>query len=365
MTTEENNFILDINKLYVELKQNEIVNETVNETVNEKVNEKVTKKVTEKVTEDINLETNVIINCLECNSKNIIENYGYYVCKDCGVRYNNIIDSSQEWRYYGANDNKSGDPSRCGMPSNDLMPNNSMGSIICSNSKESVQLRKVRQIHSWNSTGYMDSTFNKNSKDMEIVAKNNGINNCIIEEAKHMYKKIAYHKYKKKAKKESIQAACIQCACKINNVPRDSIEMASMFNIKIKDMRKGSKQFGEIWSIINEENNDAISTNMVPCNSTKFLQRRCRDLKLSDEITKLCAEVCNYIEQEDYLIKHIPLSRTAGCIYFTCDVLKIAINKNDITSKCSISEVTINKCYKKLLNIKDDIIKNTSLINYK
>lgn len=364
MTTEENNFILDINKLYVELKQNEKVSTNATEKVSNV--DIIRSEGSNKINiEDTKLEENIIINCLECNSQNIIENYGYYVCKDCGIRYNNIIDSSQEWRYYGANDNKNGDPSRCGMPISDLMPNNSMGSIICSNSRESVQLRKIRQIHSWNSTGYMDSTFNKNSKCMEIVAKNNGINNCIIEEAKHMYKKIAFHKYKKKAKKESIQAACIQCACKINNVPRDSIEMASMFNINIKDMRKGSKQFGEIWSIINEENDDAIYTNMVPCNSTKFLQRRCRDLKLSNEITALCEEVCNYIEREDYLIKHIPLSRTAGCIYFTCDVLKIAINKTDITIKCSISEVTINKCYKKLLTIKDDIIKNTSLINYK
>ena len=310
-------------------------------------------------------EENIITNCKECDSTNIVEMYGYYVCQDCGIQYNNIIDSSQEWRYYGNNDNKSSDPSRCGAPTNDLLPNNSMGSIICLNTRESNQMRRLRQIHSWNSSGYMDTTFNKNSKDMESVALNSGISPCIIEEAKHMYKKLAFHKYKKKAKKEAIQAACIQCACKINNVPRDSNEMAMMFNIDKKDMRKGAKQFEEMWSIINEENKDNLYTELKPCNSVNFLKRRSRELKLPNEVNDLCEEVCAYIEKEDYLIKHIPLSRTAGCIYFTCEFLKISINKTDITNICSISEVTINKCYKKLEQHKSELIPDIILKKYK
>ena len=67
----------------------------------------------------------------------------------------------------------------------------------------------------------------------------------------------------------------------------------------------------------------------------------------------------------NYLIKHIPLSRTAGCIFFTCEFLNISINKSDITKVCSISDVTVNKCYQKLLKIKDEIIENTELTNYK
>jgi transcription initiation factor TFIIIB Brf1 subunit/transcription initiation factor TFIIB len=302
--------------------------------------------------------------CLECKSNNIIEKYGYYICQTCGIQFNNIIDASQEWRYYGSNDNKNSDPARCGMPVNDLLPNVGIGSIICSNNKESIQMRRIRQIHSWNSAGYTDTTFTKNSKDMEILASNGGIKNCIIEEAKHMYKKVSYHKYKKKAKKEALQAACIQCACKLKDVPRDSDEMARMFGISKKDMRRGAKQFEEIWSIINENNQQSLYTDLKPSNSINFLERRCSELKLSNEIAALCKEVCKYIEDEDYLITHIPLSRTAGCIYFTCEYLKIPIDKNQITDICSISEVTINKCYQKLMKIKDDIIENTSLKNY-
>ena len=45
------------------------------------------------------------------------------------INDNNISDKP-EWRYYGADDTKSGDPTRCGMPVNLLLPDSSVGSII-------------------------------------------------------------------------------------------------------------------------------------------------------------------------------------------------------------------------------------------
>ena len=44
-----------------------------------------------------------------------------------------------------------------------------------------------------------------------------------------------------------MQAACVQWACKMKGYPRDSSEMAKMFGIDKKDMRKAAKQFEEIW----------------------------------------------------------------------------------------------------------------------
>jgi len=303
--------------------------------------------------------------CSECGKEEIIEKEGNYICMNCGIKFNKIIDSSQEWRYYGENDNKSSDPARCGLPINELYAGSSMGTTMCSFSKCNSKLKDFYKKSWWNLSNYMDITFNKNAKDMEIIAKSNGMNNCIIEEAKYKYKKIMFYKFKKKAKKEAIQAACIQYACKINNVPRDSNEMALMFNLSKQDMRKGTKQFKEIISIIEEENSEENYINLNPDNSINFLKRRCSQLKISNEIYELCKEVCIYIEDNNHLIKHIPLSRTAGCVFFTTEFLNLSINKSDITNVCSISEVTINKCYQKLLKIKDDIITNTSLINYK
>lgn len=314
---------------------------------------------------DIKESTKNLSECSECGEEKIIEKEGSYICASCGTKFNTIIDSTQEWRYYGDNDNKTSDPARCGMPINELYNNSNTGTTMCSMNKGNFQFEKMRIYSMWGSSNYKDITFNKNAKEMETIAKSNGMNNCIIEEAKHKYRKIMFYKFKKKAKKEAIQAACIQYACKINNVPRDSNEMALMFNLSKQDMRKGTKQFKEIISIIEEENSESNYIDLNPDNSINFLKRRCTQLKISNEIFELCKEVCIYIEDNNFLIKHIPLSRTAGCIFFTTEFLNLSINKSDITKVCSISEVTINKCYQKLFKIRTNIIENTSLKDYK
>ena len=43
------------------------------------------------------------------------------ICKVCKNVITNICDNP-EWRYYGSKDNKSSDPTRCGMPVNTLLP---------------------------------------------------------------------------------------------------------------------------------------------------------------------------------------------------------------------------------------------------
>ena len=68
--------------------------------------------------------------CTVCKSIKIIELSGFYVCQECGIENNLIIDQGQEWRYYGSNDSKGTDPSRCGMPTNDLLPTSSIGSSV-------------------------------------------------------------------------------------------------------------------------------------------------------------------------------------------------------------------------------------------
>ena len=69
--------------------------------------------------------------CPECHSDTLIEGAsGQYECTSCGVLSGQVIDSGAEWRFYGSEDNKSSDPTRCGMPVNELLPESSLGSVV-------------------------------------------------------------------------------------------------------------------------------------------------------------------------------------------------------------------------------------------
>ena len=46
--------------------------------------------------------------------------------------------------------------------------------------------------------------------------------------------------------------------------------------------------------------------------------------------------------------ENTPHSIAAGIIYFICQVFHLNVNKKDIKNVSEISEVTINKCFKKL-----------------
>ena len=54
--------------------------------------------------------------------------------------------------------------------------------------------------------------------------------------------------------------------------------------------------------------------------------------------------------------ENTPPSMASGCIYLYIKHNKVDINKKHISDVCKISEVTINKCYKKLLPHIDKLI---------
>jgi transcription initiation factor TFIIB len=62
--------------------------------------------------------------------------------------------------------------------------------------------------------------------------------------------------------------------------------------------------------------------------------------------------------------ENTPHSIAGGIIYFVSQVCNLNINKLLINNISKISEVTINKCYKKLESYKDDLIPKVIIDKY-
>jgi transcription initiation factor TFIIIB Brf1 subunit/transcription initiation factor TFIIB len=54
------------------------------------------------------------------------------------------------------------------------------------------------------------------------------------------------------------------------------------------------------------------------------------------------------VESQKLIPENTPHSISAGIVYFVCQKCNLNISKKAITLISKISEVTINKCYKKL-----------------
>ena len=285
--------------------------------------------------------------CSSCQSDKIISNNGELICKKCGTIQDEILAYDAEWRYYGPEDTKSSDPTRCGMPTNELLPQSSQGSTISFKWGETWEMRKIRNYHGWHAMPYKERSLYNVFETIQSKALLQGITPCIIEEAKVLYKIISEVKISRGQNRNGIIASCIYKACKQKNVPRSHKEIANIFDISVKHMTRGCKRFDEIMNQIKQENK---SSDIAGSKSTDYIQRFCSKLNLGENILSICKHTCSKAEEFSLVSENTPPSIAAGTIFLVCSLLSLSISKTQISEICKISEVTISKCYKKLLN---------------
>ena len=288
------------------------------------------------------------ISCCE-QEGNIQIDQGMVKCKECLSIISNIT-SNPEWRYYGPGDNKSLDPTRCGMPINSLLPESSVGSSISfnSNTKTMNQIRKFQQ---WNGMPYKERSLYKVFLEIQEVCKKHNIPNIIINDAKSLYSIVSRTKISRGSNRKGIIAACVYFSCKECDVPRSSKEVAEMFNINPPTiMTKGIKKCQEIISMNKRNKNRLPKPKSIQPND--FIARFCNKLGMDTDTTNKVIKICNTSMLNNIISENTPPSIAAGCIFYFIKEGDINISKKDISEVCKISEVTINKCTKKLENNK-------------
>jgi len=287
--------------------------------------------------------------CINCELNTIQNIKGELICSNCGFFSGVNIDTGAEWRYYGSEDSKSSDPNRCGMPTNSLLPQFSLGSVIPFSRNESSTMKKIRNYALWNNGNYKERALYNVFSDMEIRAKNAGISSCIIEVAKHMYKQISETKISRGDNRKGIIASCIFIACKkFDKCARSNKEIAEIFKIDSTNMTKGFKKFNEIMLMVEKKNN--YNNDYSISESLDFINRFCSNLNLEEDTTQLCKYVCKKIEEYDLVSENTPTSKAAGTIYLVSYIFNLNISKSDISNTCLTSEVTISKCFSKLID---------------
>ena len=105
-------------------------------------------------------------------------------------------------------------------------------------------------------------------------------------------------------------------------------------------------------------------TSLCQIKPISSIDRYCSELNMNTELTKVCQFVALKIEKNNMVPENTPHSIAAGIIYFVAQVCKLNISKRDVKNVSKISEVTINKCYKKLENMLDVLIPKVIIEKY-
>ena len=288
--------------------------------------------------------------CDVCGFSVSITDEGFSACSNpkCSIIYKDVLDHSAEWRFYNGDGGQTSDPTRCGMPINPLLAESSYGCRVLCDGPSSYEMRKIRRYSEWQAMPYREKARYDEFQRITTVAHNNDIPKIIIDEALRHHKRVSEHKTFRGLNRDGVIAASVYVACRIHNCPRTAKEIASIFSLDITSATRGCKNALVIINEIESDMTNSDKTTFCKTTPNSFIERYCSKLSMNAELTQLCLFVASRIEKNQLIPENTPHSIAAGIVYFIAQTCSLNISKRDVNRVSEISEVTINKCFKKL-----------------
>ena len=283
--------------------------------------------------------------CLSCDESDFLINDGeMIVCTNCGVENNRIIDYNPEWRFYGSDDNKrNSDPNRCGMPTNQIISESSLSTVILGHGFE-----VYRKLNTWNGLTYKEKSMISILNKIAAKANIGNVPQSIIDATMKMYQIISKDYIKRGTSRESLIAACFFNALKDNGLIRSNEEVAKLFEIKSKKLSKGCNEFAELMFA---KDKDYVKK-MRPIEPKDLIERFCSLMDLDEKFIKIGTRISVLVDKLGICQENNPKSIAVGCIYFMSQNYDLGFSKKEIADQCHTSEVTVSNTYNQMSKFK-------------
>lgn len=305
---------------------------------------------------EVNNSDNNMNRCPECKNDKLIEDQsqGTVVCCTCGHVLDQILDYNPEWKQYEDTENNA----RCGGEINTLLPLSSTGTSIAGHCKS-----RIKVIHGWQAMPYKERSLHIELKKIQDICQKNNILKCAEIDAQFMYKMASEckHKFGKNAGKYiitrginrvSISAACVYFACIKRNMTYTAKEIAEYYGITLYQINKGIKNLRKLL-IDKEKLKSDVS---LP---SQFIRRYCNNLQILTKHTDEAIKIATIVENMDIASEHNSYSLAAACILLVSDIYKLKhVTRKKLAAEFDISDVTINKTFKKIEIVKDIYLNN-------
>jgi len=278
--------------------------------------------------------------------------------------YKDILDYSPEWRFYGADDKNANDPTRCGNPINPLLVESSFGCKVLCNPKSSYEMKKIRKWTEWQSMPHREKSLYDEFQFITIMAQNAGIPRIFIDDAMSIHKDISEQKMFRGMNRDGIKSASIYISCRLNGCPRTAHEIAEIFKLDKTSATNGCSMAVNIMHNIERGVDSKHQSDLCATLPSSFIERYCSRLNMNSELTMLSKFIAHKVEQNSIITDNIPNAIAAGIVYFIAQNCQLNITKFDMKNVCGVSEVTINKCFKKLEALKDKLIPSAIFDKY-
>lgn len=273
-----------------------------------------------------------------CDAPKFVESDGTVVCESCGTEHDAIIDSGAEWRHYGADDRRE-DPTRCGKPVNELLPESSYGSCVQTSKAMNKSMRKMACYMNWNSMPSHERTQYRVFEHIQNICHIHGFPRAVIQDAVYFYKKMADEVAVRGKNKDGMIASAVYMACQFHKCPKSMAEISGMFNYNVASTAKGCKRATEVLASI------PIAAEWNPAD---FVLKLCSELDMDGLHTKLCMFATCQWQAKKIFAENNPQTIAATLVFLVIDKKGLPITKTALAKASGVSSVSITKCYAKV-----------------
>lgn len=290
-----------------------------------------------------NINTNLCPNCNTCMYLINDQFGGSIICSNCGEVINDcVIDHAPEWKNY--EDNAS-TLNRCGMPTNELLPQSSLGSTLggsCS--------CRLKTLHNWGMMPHKERSLNTVLSTIKEKCNAAGLLGCIADDAKILYKIASECKGENRdsiiirgKNRIGLMSACVFYACKRRGQTKSPKEIAVMFDIKPSRVTRGCKNFIRYAQYKNIDYNTNLS------HPSQYMRQFCEKYDIDKKTENIITEISLNIQKLNIIHSHTPISIAAACVLLYATEFTVEkLTKIVIASGFNISVATLMKAYNKI-----------------
>ncbi|GAU24229.1 hypothetical protein TSUD_23660 [Trifolium subterraneum] len=283
--------------------------------------------------------------CSDCKRETEVvfdHSAGDTVCSECGlVLESHSIDETSEWRTF-ANESNDNDPVRVGGPSNPLLTDGGLSTVIAKPNGSSGEFLSS-SLGRWQNRGANpDRGLILAFKTIATMAERLGLVATIKDRANEIYKRVEDQKSSRGRNQDALLAACLYIACRQEDKPRTVKEICSVANGATKKEIGRAKEY--IVKQLGLEKGQSVEMGTI--HAGDFMRRFCSNLSMNHQAVKAAQEAVKKAEEFD--IRRSPISIAAAVIYIITQLSDDKKPLKDISIATGVAEGTIRNSYKDL-----------------
>jgi transcription initiation factor TFIIB len=293
------------------------------------------------------MQTSII--CSICRDGQMITDLesGEVICKNCGiVMLDKIQESRPEWRAFTVDDNN--DRSRTGTPRSLARHDMGLSTVIgradkdASGNRIDISMRSIMdRLRSWDFKTQAYTPTDRNLRqafsELERLKDKLGLSDVIIEKTAYIYRKAQERGLVRGRTISSVLAASIYIACRESVTSRTLKDIASISNIKRKDIARTYRL------LVLELNYKIPMIDPIKC-----IVKVANKANLSEKTKRQAMDIMHSVTKSGISAGKDPMGLAAAVLYISCLNIGESRTQTDIADAAGVTEVTVRNRYKNL-----------------